>query len=279
MGTLFVVATPIGNLEDISARALRTLGDVSVIAAEDTRHTGKLLTHFGIDTKMVSYHAFNARSRHAELLAFLAKGDVALVTDAGTPGVSDPGVELVDAAHDAGFSVIAVAGPSSLAAACSVSGLITGPFTFLGFLPRKKGDRNTVIGRASSTGFGVALFESPQRLCETLKELSGPFEGRRFAVSRELTKWFEETKRGRFDPNESFEAFVDLRGEIVIVIESGTIPTAVDSEDVLASLLRIGMKPSQAAREAAQLTGLPRSMLYTRALALASNDGKVGQPD
>jgi len=273
MGTLYVVATPIGNLEDISARALRILSEVSLIAAEDTRHTRKLLTHFGINTPMVSYHAFNERSRRDRLLAALGSGNVALVTDAGTPGVSDPGTELVDAALHAGFDVRAVPGASSLGAAASVSGLLTGPFTFLGFLPRKATERRQLIGRARSTGFGVVLFESPSRLRDTMRELSGTFLGRRYAVVRELSKLHEEVCRGTFAANETFDEFEGLRGEIVIVVEPGAGPPNDDPDDVIAGLLSTGMKASDAAREAARMTGLPRSELYKRAVDMANEVG------
>src|SRR5262245_51365118 len=138
MGTLYVVATPIGNLEDISPRALRVLGGASLIAAEDTRHTGRLLARFGTDTPLLSYHAFNERARRDRLLDALANGDVALVSDAGTPGISDPGQTIVAAALAAGHTVSPIPGPSSLAAAVSASGLVHVPLTFLGFLPRLK---------------------------------------------------------------------------------------------------------------------------------------------
>jgi 16S rRNA (cytidine1402-2'-O)-methyltransferase len=286
MGTLYVVATPIGNLEDITARALRVLSEVSMIAAEDTRHTGKLLAHFGIRTPMVSYHAFNERSRRERLLGALEEGDVALVTDAGTPAISDPGAELVDAALAAGYPVRTIPGPSSLAAAASVSGLLTGPFTYLGFLPRKTNERRRLVGRAAASGFGLVLFESPNRLASTMRELAPLLSGRQFAVARELSKLHEEVRRGVFAEGEQYREWDDVRGEIVLVIESAAASQSRDDEDpraVLQRLLDSGLKTSEAAREAAGLTGRPRSELYALAVEIArdgkANLAKSAQPD
>lgn len=269
VGTLYVVATPIGNLEDITARALRVLAEVSLIAAEDTRHTGQLLAHFGISTPLLSYHAFNERARRERLLESLASGDVALVTDAGTPGISDPGVELVDAALEAGFPVRSVPGPSSLTAAISVSGLVEGAFVFLGFLPRKGKERSSAIGRAAASGYGLVLYESPNRVAGTLRDLAVSLPERRFAVIRELSKIHEEVVRGRFREAFDMNRFTSVRGEVVIIV-SGRSDTATvnDSHAVLRNMLDAGMKPSDAAREAASLTGCPRSELYEQAIAM-----------
>jgi 16S rRNA (cytidine1402-2'-O)-methyltransferase len=277
MGTLFVVATPIGNLEDITTRALRVLKEVSLIAAEDTRHTGKLLAHFEIDTPMISYHAFNERSRRERLLESLRDGDVALVTDAGTPAISDPGAELVDAALDAGFTVRTIPGASSLAAAASVSGLLAGPFTFLGFLPRKAGERVRLVARAAGSGFGLILFESPNRLQETLQELTPVLNGRRFAVARELSKLHEEVRRGVFATGDQYGEFGTVRGEIVLLVEaSSENERDEDPREVLGNLLKSGLKPSDAAREAASLTGRTRSELYQLALELGRAQKEIG---
>ncbi len=278
LGTLYVVATPIGNLEDISTRALRVLSEVSLIAAEDTRHTGQLLAHFGISTPQLSYHAFNESTRRDRLLESLAGGDVALVTDAGTPGISDPGVALVDAALKGGFEVRSVAGPSSLTAALSVSGLIDGPFVFLGFLPRKGQERSATIGKAGSAGYGLVLYEPANRLEGTLRDLSRSMSGRRFAVVRELSKIHEEITRGVLDPTESFDRYAEVRGEIVIVIEAARVTNVADDDPiiVLTSLIAAGMKPSDAAREAASLTGQPRSELYKLAIAITKSQLEPG---
>jgi 16S rRNA (cytidine1402-2'-O)-methyltransferase len=220
MGTLFVVATPIGNLEDLSPRAIRTLCEVSLIAAEDTRHSRILLNRFGIATKLVSYHAFNERERVNALLQALDNGDVALVSDAGTPGISDPGSILVRAVVEAGFDVRPIPGPSSLGAAMSISGFSEDPSIFLGFLPRKKAARRTMLETALSTGFHVFCFESPQRVVRTLEEIDSIWPGRTAVVFRELTKVHEEILRGSVDSLiEQLRSRVRVRGEVVIGIE------------------------------------------------------------
>jgi 16S rRNA (cytidine1402-2'-O)-methyltransferase len=264
MGTLYVVATPIGNLEDISARALRILASVSLIAAEDTRHTGRLLTHFGIDTPLLSYHAFNERARRDRLLDALAVGDVALVSDAGTPGISDPGQAIVAAALDAGHAVSPIPGPSSLAAAISASGCVDGPFTFLGFLPRDRAERRRLLARTAATGFSLVLFEAPGRVATTLTELHLALGDRRTVILRELTKLHEEIRRGTLSELSTALASETLRGEVVVVV-AGTAAGDEQSEDprsVVTRFLAAGMKPSEAAREAAAITGRPRSELY-----------------
>ncbi len=199
MGTLYIVATPIGNLGDISQRALDVLGGVSLIAAEDTRHTGKLLAYFNIKTPIVSYHTFNERARREQLLEALSRGDVALVADAGTPGIADPGHDLVAAAIEAGIVVSPIPGASSLTAAVSVSGLINGPFLTLGFLPRKGKERAMALARAATTSYPVVIFESPNRLGKTLSDLASVFGQRRALVARELTKLHEELRWGELE--------------------------------------------------------------------------------
>jgi 16S rRNA (cytidine1402-2'-O)-methyltransferase len=265
MGTLYLVATPIGNLEDVSARALRVLREVSLIAAEDTRHTGRLLAHFGIKSPMLSYHAFNERARRDRLLAALADGDVALVSDAGTPGIADPGADLVAAAAAAGYMVSPVPGPSSLVAAVAASGLVDGPFVALGFVPRKGEERRRLLARTAATGFAVVLFEAPGRLATTLRDLATALGDRPAVIARELTKLHEELRRGSLtDLAEAAEAS-GVRGEIVIVVGRGPEDAPSDAHDaaaVVAGLLRSGLAPSAAAREAARITGRPRSELY-----------------
>jgi 16S rRNA (cytidine1402-2'-O)-methyltransferase len=265
MGTLFLVATPIGNLEDITARALRVLREVPLIAAEDTRHSGRLLAHFGIETPMVSYHAHNERARRDRLLAALERGDVALVTDAGSPGISDPGRDLVAAALAAGHRVSPVPGPSSVVAAAGASGLVEGPFLVLGFLPRKGEERRGTIARAGRAGVPVLLFEAPGRLAETLDDLAAAWGDRPAVVLRELTKRHEEIRPGTLRELAAAARREPPRGEIVVVVGAEPEATANDGADaaeVVASLRRAGLSPSQAAREAAAVTGLPRSALY-----------------
>jgi 16S rRNA (cytidine1402-2'-O)-methyltransferase len=267
MGTLYLVATPIGNLEDITPRALRTLREASLIAAEDTRHTGRLLSQFGVDTPMISYHAFNERARREQLLSALSDGDVALVTDAGTPGIADPGRDLVDAALSAGYRVSPVPGPSALTAATSASGLIDGPFLVLGFLPRGGTERKRAFARAATSGLPVVLFEAPARLVSTLRELDQLLGDRIAVVARELTKLHEDIRRGSLSDLAAAYAQEGVRGEVVIVVagadsEQEGVDATEDPAAIIAALLRSGLKPSEAAREAAKLTGLPRSDLY-----------------
>lgn len=271
MGTLFLVATPIGNLRDMTDRARTVLAEVGLVAAEDTRRTRTLLSHFGIATPLVSYHAHNERARRDEVLAALASGDVAVVSDAGTPGISDPGNDLVNAAIDAGHAVVPVPGPSALIAAVSASGLVEGPFVALGFLPRKGVERRLRLGRAIATGFPIALFEAPTRLADLLRELALLVGDRPAVVCRELTKLHEEIRRGKLTALADHYRANPARGEVVVVV-GGAGDTAVadgdEAREVLSGLLRARLSVGQAAREAAVMTGLPRSELYTLALAL-----------
>jgi len=264
MGTLYVVATPIGNLDDMSPRAVAVLRDVSLIAAEDTRRSATLLRHFDIATPMISYHHHNRKSREDRLLRALAEGDVALVSDAGTPGIADPGREIVAAAHDAGFRVVPVAGPSSLAAAVSASGLVEGPFLFLGFLPRAGEERRAQLGKAAAVGYPVVIFESPVRLEATLADIRQVFGDRQAMVARELSKLHEELVRGSLGELRAHFARDEVRGEIVLVIGAGDDrqDEAIDVRAVIESMLGQGMKPSRVAREAAALTGLAGSEVY-----------------
>jgi 16S rRNA (cytidine1402-2'-O)-methyltransferase len=269
VGTLYIVATPIGNLEDISARALRVLAKAPVIAAEDTRHSRKLLNHFGITTPLISYHEHNQRQREDQLLARLAEGDVALITDAGTPAISDPGAGIVRTALIAGHAVSPIPGPSSLAAGVSVSGLIDGPFIMLGFLPRESAPRQAMVGRAGTTGWPLVLFESAQRLAATLQELGEALGDRNAVVLRELTKVHEEVRPGTLSDLAVWANTGAVRGEIVLVIggsQAASGAPADDAAEVVAALRRAGLSPSKAAREAASITGLPRAELYALAM-------------
>jgi 16S rRNA (cytidine1402-2'-O)-methyltransferase len=278
MGTLYVVATPIGNLEDLSRRAQRVLTEVNLIAAEDTRHTGKLLSRFGIETSMVSYHSFNERSRVERLLERLAEGDVALVSDAGTPALSDPGAAIVRAAVDAGFPVRAVPGPSALTAAMSISGFAEGPSVFLGFLPRKQSERARLLEQAFEPGFTVYFFESPRRLAGTLGELATLVPEREVVLFRELTKLYEEAIRGEAAEVVSRpEVQQGLKGEIVVGVagKSYNVASRDSGHRLLVERLSSGMNVSQAAKEVAALTGIPRSEVYESAIRIrqASRQG------
>ncbi len=272
MGTLYVVATPIGNLEDITHRAVNVLGNVSIIASEDTRHTGVLLKRLGIDTPQVSYHAFNEKSRLAGILDHLQAGDVALVTDAGTPSVSDPGAILVKAAADAGHTVIPIPGASAVTAAVSASGLVTGPFTFLGFLPRTKSQRFNLLESALSSGFALVYFESPHRIIATLRELALLCSNREIVVFRELTKVHEEAIRASIDDILDRLDRRTMRGECIVVLGPSRDEPASDQqmEDLLRDHLDSGRSLAETARTVAALTGIPKSTVYRAALAISS---------
>jgi 16S rRNA (cytidine1402-2'-O)-methyltransferase len=286
LGTLFVVATPIGNLGDLSPRAIQTLRDASLIAAEDTRHSRRLLTHFAIETPLVSYHQHNQRERRELLLAALEAGDVALISDAGTPAISDPGADLVAAAQAAGHRVSPIPGPSALAAAVSASGLIDGPFLSLGFLPRERGERKQRITRAAASGLPIVLFEAAQRLNTTIGLLKEVLGDRQAVVLRELTKFHEEIRAGSLSELREWTKDSRPRGEIVLVVAgaSDAVASGSDAEAVVSMLRRSGLSASQAAREGAAITGLPRSDLYKIAQHVtvdvsAGLEGEFSLPD
>jgi 16S rRNA (cytidine1402-2'-O)-methyltransferase len=218
MGRLYLVATPIGNLEDISARALRILREAICIAAEDTRQTGKLLGHFEIRTPMISYHEHNKLTRIDAILDKLATGDVALVSDAGTPGLNDPGYELVRAALAAGYDVAPVPGPCAPIAALTASGLPTDSFVYLGYLPRRSAARKTFLAPWKDERRTLIALETPHRLLESLADLLSALGDRKLAVARELTKVHEEFVRGTIrQAQEHFRVHTPL-GEITLVI-------------------------------------------------------------
>src|SRR5574341_588280 len=210
MGTLYLVATPIGNLEDLPARALRILREVKLIAAEDTRVTRKLLSHFDIHTPLASYFEHNKLTKLDSILAALAEGDVALVSDAGTPGLNDPGYELVRAALEAGQRVSPVPGPASPIAALVASGLPTDTFLYLGYLPRKASERRRFAGRIANSTYTLIFFETPHRLLDSLADLEAALGDRQVAIARELTKLHEEIFRGTIST--AREYFKEPRG-------------------------------------------------------------------
>ncbi|MCC6629071.1 MAG: 16S rRNA (cytidine(1402)-2'-O)-methyltransferase [Chloroflexi bacterium] len=269
MGTLYLVATPIGNLDDITRRAVRVLGDVDVIAAEDTRHTGRLLRHLGVSTPLVSYHAHNEQVRRSELLEHLARGDVALVSDAGTPGLSDPGYDLVVAAVAAGHAVSPVPGPSALVAAVTASGLAPGGFTFLGFLPRRASDVATLLADVTALPHPLVIYEAPHRLTTTLTRLLAALGNRRAVAARELTKLHEEIRRAPLADLLEYFTTTRPRGEFVLVIAGAgpPAPPVADAAALMQAALAAGLSPSQAAREVARATGQSRQELYRLAQA------------
>lgn len=280
MGQLFVVATPIGNLRDMTPRAVDVLRSVALIAAEDTRHSGKLLRAFDIGTPLVSYHQHNELARVERLLAALESGDVALITDAGTPAISDPGAVVVRAAREAGYTVTPIPGASAVIAAASASGLIDGPYLFQGFLPRSGEDRRAAMGRILRTNVPVVLFESPNRLGVTLAHLADFLGNRSAVVARELTKLHEEIASGKLHELAAIFSARDVRGEVVIVVgaasrESGPVSEQTDVRALAERLLADGLKPSRAARELAKITGMSGSDAYDLVRDASDNQTKA----
>jgi 16S rRNA (cytidine1402-2'-O)-methyltransferase len=219
MGTLYLVATPIGNLEDMSARAIRVLREASLIAAEDTRHTGKLLKHFQIETQLTSYFEHNKLNKLDFILEKLSTGDVALVSDAGTPAINDPGYELVKAALASNYDVVPVPGPSAPIAALTVSGLPTDSFLYLGYLPQKTSERHKRLEEVESKPYTLIFLESPHRVVEALEDILSILGDRKICVAREMTKMFEEYWRGNASDAVSYFKSQPARGEFTLVIE------------------------------------------------------------
>ena len=271
MGILYIVATPIGNLEDITLRALRVLKEADLIAAEDTRRTRKLLTHYGIKTPLTSYHAHNQAVRGPELLEKLKQGlSVALVSDAGTPGFSDPGADLAAAAWEAGIRVEAVPGPAAGVAALSISGF-KGDVTFLGFLPRRAGKRREFLARLAPEERVLILYESPQRLAGTLAELAQVMGDRQVLVVRELTKVFEEHWRGPAAEVAQALAGREIKGECTLVLSMPAKPDegGVDlAEELLRAAQKTGLAGRRLAEEVAEALNLPRRRVYQAYLNL-----------
>jgi 16S rRNA (cytidine1402-2'-O)-methyltransferase len=220
MAILYVVATPIGNLEDVSLRALRILREVRLIAAEDTRKTRRLLNAYNIETPLTSYHEHSKRAKLDYLLGHLEKEDLALVSEAGMPGLSDPGYDLIVTVIDRGISVVPVPGPSAVITALVISGLPTDQFVYVGFLPRRKGQRQRLLSSVSNEPRTIVAFEAPHRLREALTDIEEILGDRRVSVCRELTKVHEEVFRGRV--SEAREHFAQPRGEFSLVIEGKT---------------------------------------------------------
>ncbi|MGD8360310.1 MAG: 16S rRNA (cytidine(1402)-2'-O)-methyltransferase [Gemmatimonadota bacterium] len=270
MATVYLVSTPIGNLGDLSPRARETLAQVPRILAEDTRRTRPLLTHLGLSAALVSLHAHNEAERVEEILGWLADGeDVALVSDAGTPLVSDPGERLVEEVLAAGHQVVPVPGPSAILAALVASGLPAGRFTFLGFLPRKGAQRRELLDRLASAPETTVVFESPERLVSLLEELlavSG--SSRRGSVARELTKLHEEIVRGTLEELLDHFRSRPVRGEVTLVLEAAPDEGGSSHVDRAAAaaladaLLEEGLSPSRAAREVARRLRVPRNRAY-----------------
>ena len=275
-GKLYVIATPIGNLGDMTMRAIETLGRVALVAAEDTRHTGNLLRHFQITTRLISYHEHNRQSRLPHLLEALGRGDVALVTDAGPPVISDPGQELVRAAASAGHEVLSVPGPSAPIAAASISGLDANAIHFIGFLHRKSAERQRQL-RATAQWPGLLIFfEAPHRLVKSLADVLETLGDLEVAVCCELTKLYEQVYRGTISGALEHYRSIEPRGEFTVVLSNGdgridvsrapAAPTEHELEDRFSSL-RAELGDSKRALSAlAAETGMARKALYARFL-------------
>ena len=277
-GTLYLVATPIGNLADITHRALQVLGDVDLIACEDTRHTHKLLNHYGINTKTISYHEHNEQQRAAELIDRLKQGtSIAVVSDAGTPSISDPGFRLVRAAIENEISIVPVPGPSALITALIAAGLPTDEFFFAGFLPSRTNARRARLTELQSVPGTLIFYEAPHRLAATLKDAYEILGEREAVVARELTKLHEEIRRGLLSKLAAdYAEKTDARGEIVVLIDRNVIGAAV-TEAVSVSMLvdqfeRDGMDHRAALKKAARELGLSRAEAYRKLLSERSAD-------
>jgi 16S rRNA (cytidine1402-2'-O)-methyltransferase len=273
-GTLYLVATPIGNLEDITLRALKVLKEVSVIACEDTRHTRVLLDHYGIKTRLTSYHEHNERERALELAALLDEGKtVALVTDAGTPGISDPGFRLARLAAERGVQVVPVPGATAFVAALVASGLPTDEFFFAGFLPARSTQRRARLTEMRAISSTLVFYEAPHRIAESLQDAREILGEREAAVARELTKLHEEIVRGRLsDLAERFRSREAARGEMVVVIDRTILEEAAEdgAADVaarVAALCDEGLDQRAALKRVAREMGLSRSEAYRRLTA------------
>ena len=275
-GKLYVVATPIGNLSDITERAIQTLKNVHLIACEDTRHTKKLLQHFGINTKTISYHEHNELQREQELIDLLLQGnDIAVVSDAGTPAINDPGYRIVRAAIDQEIDIVPIPGPSALITALVASGLPTTDFFYAGFLPARATARQTRLKELSSISATMVFYEAPHRLVATLIDALEIFGERQAVVARELTKLHEDIRRGRLSELvEHYQTAQEPRGEIVLLIDKTVIASTVDKGDGHSSVNQLvtefesqGLDHRAALKKAARELGLPRAEAYRRLLA------------
>ena len=280
-GVLYIVGTPIGNLEDMTFRGVRILQSVDLIAAEDTRHTGKLLKHFQVNTPQISYHEHNRNSRVPELLTRLSEGkDIALVTDAGVPGISDPGYELVKACTENEFTVVPIPGPVAAITALSASGISTDKFVFEGFLSSKAKQRRSHLELLKLEERTLVFYESPHRLRSTLQDMREIFgDDRQIVLARELTKIYEEFWRGDIAGACSYYEIKAPIGEYTLVV-AGHYPsqqeyTQDELIEKLETIMSQGISPSQASRQLAASTSLPRRQLYQLALTLKSTDAEI----
>ena len=268
-GSLYIVATPIGNLADMTYRAVRTLADVSLIAAEDTRHSRRLLAHYQIATPLVSYHEHNARQKVEAILEKLRTGlDIALISDAGTPGIADPGYRLVQACHAAGLRVIAIPGPSALVAALSIAGVPTDRFTFEGFLPSRASARRDLLRKNLTADHTLVFYEAPHRLRVALDDMQEVFGAeRKLVVARELTKLHEELFRGTVAEALLHFGTGKVRGELVLILPPGEAPHRVDMKVALQTMLaESDLSRREIVRMIAREYGVPGSEVYRESL-------------
>ncbi len=284
MGTFYVVGTPIGNLGDITVRAARILSEVDLIAAEDTRITRRLLNHLGLRTPLVSCNQHNWQSRLPSLRQALASGDVALVTDAGMPAVSDPGSEVAAQVAAAGFPLEVIPGPSAVTAALAVAGLPADSFLFLGFLPRRRQERQAALSAIAALPYTLVIFEAPHRLRPALEDLRSTLGDRQIAVCRELTKLHEEVHRSSIAA--ALEHFTNPRGEFVLVVAGGAAGKAADAPEELVAdkiaaareqlmkNIQEGMRARAAVAAVTAATGLPRREVYRLWLELRAGGGR-----
>lgn len=270
-GILYVCPTPIGNLDDITFRVLDILRSVDIIAAEDTRHTLKLLNHFDIKKQMTSYHEHNIREKGPMIVDMLQSGkSVALVSDAGMPGISDPGEDIIKLCIEAGIQVMGLPGPSAALLALVISGLSTDKFAFEGFLPSKSTDRKKALEGLKGEERTIIFYESPHRLADSLKDISAVLGNRRASLSRELTKKFEETIRGTLDELLSVANERQLKGEMVIVVQ-GAEKSEQEEFDIAAMLLQLleeGYSRKDAIRLVCEKTGVSKNQVYSESLRL-----------
>jgi 16S rRNA (cytidine1402-2'-O)-methyltransferase len=282
-GTLFVVSTPIGNLEDLTYRAVRVLSEVDIVACEDTRHSQKLLHHYGIKTKTVSYHEHNEHDRAEELLASIKSGlDVAVVSDAGTPGISDPGFRVVRMVLEAGLRVVPIPGATALVSALVASGLPSDGFFFAGFLPARSGARRTRLADLVAIPSTLIFYEAPHRIVASLEDAREILGEREAVVARELTKLHEEIVRGRLGELVAWfsQPAHEPRGEMVVVIDRNAIPTSEEEEtksassvaSLVASFETEGLDPRSALKKSARQLGISRDEAYRRLTAERSRE-------
>jgi 16S rRNA (cytidine1402-2'-O)-methyltransferase len=276
-GALYVVATPIGNLEDVTLRALRVLKEVDLIAAEDTRHTRKLLTHYGITTPLTSYYDQIEASKAPALIAQLQQGKtIALVSDAGTPGIADPGYRLVKGAAEAGIPVIPIPGPSTVAALLSVGGLPTDRFVFEGFLPAKPTQRRKTLQNLKQEERTLIFFESPHRLIDTLQDIADIFGARPIVIGRELTKMYEEVLRG-FAPELRAQLQTrEIKGEVALLVGGATATVSNDNQPSLAEEIRYlrnqGLTLKEIAHTIGERRGIPKREVYAVGVQLQEQE-------